>query len=110
MIKLVHACKEIVIHLETKLELVRTPESHSLITKICPTSTVKPNYQKLDQDITEVAFYVPIYLLEFEPTDHYSWCHWTDSLQLLHSICLYRMPYSGNFETVNIIWKLALQK
>ena len=32
-------------------ELVRTPESHSLITKIYPTSTVKQNYQKLDQDM-----------------------------------------------------------
>ena len=63
-------------------EFAQTPESHSLITKICPASTVKQNYQKLDQDITGVAFYVPIYLLEFEPMDHYSWCHWIDLLQL----------------------------
>ena len=61
LIKLVNACKAIVIHLDTKLasstsrnvltELVRTPESHSLITEIYPTSTVKQNYQKLDQDM-----------------------------------------------------------
>ena len=106
--------------LETKLasstsrnalaELVRTPESHSLITKIYPASTVKQNYQKLNQDITKVAFYEPIHLLEFEPTDRYSRCHWIDSLQLLHSICLYRMPYGGNFGTMNFFWKLPLNK
>ena len=51
LIKLVDACKAIVIHLETKLasstgrnaltELVLTPESHSLIIKISPASIVK---------------------------------------------------------------------
>ena len=61
LIKLVDACKATVIHVDTKIasstsrnvltELARTPESHSLITKIYPTSTVKQNYQKLDQDI-----------------------------------------------------------
>ena len=61
LIKLVDACKATVIHVDTKIasstsrnvltELAQTPESHSLITKIYPTSTVKQNYQKLDQDI-----------------------------------------------------------
>ena len=79
LIKLADASKAIVIHLETKLDsfssrnaLVRTPETHSLITKIAPASTVQQNYQKLDQDITEVAFCEPIHLLEFEFADRYS--------------------------------------
>ena len=50
-----------------------------------PASTVKQNYQKLDQDITEVAFYEPIHLLKFKPTDCYFQCHWIE--------ILYRMPY-----------------
>ena len=115
-IKLVEACKAIVIHLDTKLasstnrnaltELVQTPKSHSLITKISPASTVKQNYGKVGQNITEVAFYEPIQLLEFQPMDRYSRRQWIDSLQLSHSICLYRMPYGGTFGTVNFIWKL----
>ena len=116
IIKQVEACKAIVIHLDTKLasstnrnaltELVRTPKSHSLITKISPASTVKQNYGKVGQNITEVAFYEPIQLLEFQPMDRYSRRQWIDSLQLSHSICLYRMPYGGTFGTVNFIWKL----
>ena len=120
LIRLVDASKAIVIHLETKLDsftsrnalakLVRTPETHSLITKIAPASTVQQNYQKLDQDITKVAFYEPIHLLEFEFADRYSWRHSIDSLQLSHSICLYRMSYSGSFWTVSFIWKVPLNK
>ena len=82
----------IVIHLETKFasstsrnaltELVQTSESHSLITKIYPTSTVEQNFQKLDQDITEVVFYEPIHFLEFKLPDHYSQHHWIGLLQL----------------------------
>ena len=83
-----------------------SPERQSLITKTYPTSTIKQNYQKLDQDISEVAFYEPTHLLEFEPMVYYSWPHWIDSLQLLHLTCLYRMPYGGNFGTVNFTQKL----
>ena len=82
----------IVIHLETKFasftsrnaltELVQTSESHILITKIYPTSTVEQNFQKLDQDITEAVFYEPIHFLEFELPDRYSQHHWIGLLQL----------------------------
>ena len=58
-------------------------------------------YKNLDEALSQIAFFKPIPLLNYEPQDRFSLRNWLSNLKLSSRIPLYRMPHGSNFDTIN---------
>ena len=67
---------------------------------------VKETYKNLDEALSQLAFFEPIPLVNYEPQDHFSCRSRFSNLTLSSCIALYRMLYVSNFGTINFAWKL----
>ena len=67
---------------------------------------VKEACKNLDEAVSQIAFFILIPLLNYEPQDHFSHCNWLSNLILSSSMALYQMSNGSNFYTINFAWKL----
>ena len=86
-------------------ETAYNPADDSQIT-IIKAGDVKETYKNLDEALSQLAFFEPIPLMNYEPQDHFSCRSRFSNLTLSSCIALYRMLYVSNFGTINFAWKL----
>ena len=107
---LLQSTKGIVSHMRTNSEYTQSkhkestpqsnPQNDSIIKVIDKVEMVDQRYSDLSKTVAVLDDYESIHLAEYEPADRYKRRHWIDALKLSHALCMYRMPYGGNFGTM----------
>ena len=67
-----------------------------------PTKSV---YTELEEIMSSMEFYDPVFLMDFAPGERYQRRHWMDSIRLHFSIMIYKFAYGSNLGTLCFAWR-----
>ena len=91
------------VHQRTTLE----PSEESFnVALISASSHTEKEYTKVEDALTTLEYYDPVFLNDFAPENRYTRRHWIDKLSLQFPVMLYRYVHGSHIGTLSFAWKI----
>lgn len=86
--------------------IMRPVEENILLETRIPVPSVCEPYQQLQEKLSTLELYHPLFLNDFSPSDRYVRKHWLNDLQLEFPVKMYRFCHGNSLGTMTFIWRL----
>ena len=96
-----------VVHSSTSI--LRPVEENILLETRVSVPVVCETYQELQEKLSTLELYQPLFLNDFSPSDRYIRKHWLDNLKLEFPVKMYRFCHGNSLGTMTFIWRLPTE-